>query len=104
MIQQHKNTRVTAGRTLIRRHVLAVRPEGAGDEAAVTAASVPPLSGGSGRHGSETAHAVTVAGSAEAGTVCRSRSRRTAGSPAPMVHILRHGRAGPAEVAASHSV
>jgi hypothetical protein len=68
------------------------------------AASVPPLSGGPGRHGSETAHAVTVAGSAEAGTVCRSRSRRTAGSPAPMVHILRHGRAGPAEVAASHSV
>ena len=54
---------MTADRTLIWRYVLALTPAGAGNEAAVTAASVPPLSGGPGKHGSETAHAFTVAGS-----------------------------------------
>ena len=54
---------MAAGGTLIRRYVLALTPAGAGIEAAVTAASVPPLSGGPGSHGSEAAHAFTVAGS-----------------------------------------
>ncbi len=53
-----------AGRTLIRRYVLALAPAGAGNEAAVTAASVPPLSGGPGSHGSAAAHALTIADSA----------------------------------------
>src|SRR2546423_5722028 len=60
MTRQHRNTRVTAGRTLIRRYVL-TRPQArAGDEAAVTAASVPPLGGGPGGHGSAAAHAFTL--------------------------------------------
>src|SRR6266700_2658256 len=63
MARQHRNTRVTAGRTLIRRYVLALPPAGAGNEAAVTAASVPPLSGGPGSHGSEATHALTIADS-----------------------------------------
>jgi len=63
MTRQHRNTRVTAGRTLIRRYVLALPPAGAGNEAAVTAASVPPLSGGPGSHGSEATHAFTIAAS-----------------------------------------
>jgi hypothetical protein len=58
------NTRVAAGGTLIRRYVLALPPTGAGIEAAVSAASVPPLSGGPGSHCSEAAaHALTVADS-----------------------------------------
>ena len=57
---------MTAGRTLIRRYVLALPSAGAGNEAAVTAASVPPLSGGPDIHGSEAAaHAFTVAGSGD---------------------------------------
>jgi hypothetical protein len=56
---------VAAGGTLIRRYALALTPAGAGIEAAVTAASVPPLSGGPGNHGSEAAHAFTIADSAE---------------------------------------
>ena len=40
---------------------LALAPTGAGIEAAVAAASVPPLSGGPGGHGSEAAHALTIA-------------------------------------------
>jgi hypothetical protein len=35
-------------------------PAGAGNEAAVTATSVPPLSGGPGSHDSEAAHALTI--------------------------------------------
>jgi hypothetical protein len=56
---------MTAGRTLIRRYVLALPTAGAGDEAAVTAAPVPPLSGDPGGHGgsSAAAHASTVADS-----------------------------------------
>src|SRR5947199_7276530 len=54
------DTRVAAGGTLIRRYALALSPAGAGIEAAVTAASVPPLSGGPGSHGSEAAHAFTI--------------------------------------------
>lgn len=42
--------RVAAGGTLIRRYALALTPAGAGIEAAVTAASVPPLSSGPGNH------------------------------------------------------
>ena len=54
---------MTADRTLIRRYVLALAPAGAGDEAAVTAALVPPLSGGPGSHGGAAAHAFTIADS-----------------------------------------
>ena len=50
--------RVAADETLIRR---ALAPTGAGIEAAVAAASVPPLSGGPGGHGSGAAHAFTIA-------------------------------------------
>jgi hypothetical protein len=57
------DTRVAAGGTLIRRYALALTPTGAGIEAAVTAASVPPLSGGPGSHGGEAAHVFTLAGS-----------------------------------------
>jgi hypothetical protein len=53
-----------AGRTLVRRYALALTPAGAGNEAAVTATAVPPLNGGPGTHGSEAAHAVTIAGNA----------------------------------------
>ena len=53
-------TRVAVGGTLIRRYALALTPAGAGIEAAVAAASVPPLSGGTGSHGSEAAHAFTI--------------------------------------------
>ena len=56
-------TRVAAGGTLIRRYLLALTPTGAGVEAALTAASVPPLSGGTGSHGSGAAHAFTIADS-----------------------------------------
>jgi hypothetical protein len=58
---QGMDTPVAAGRTPIRRYTQALPPEGAGIEAAVTAASVPPLSGGPGSHDSETAHAFTIA-------------------------------------------
>jgi hypothetical protein len=54
------DARVAAGGTLIRRYALALTPAGADIEAAVTAASAP-LSGGPGNHGSETAHAFTIA-------------------------------------------
>ena len=57
------DTRVAAGGTLIGRYALALPPTGAGIEAAVTAASVPPLSGGPGSHGSEATHVFTIAGS-----------------------------------------
>jgi hypothetical protein len=57
------DTRVAAGETLIRRYALALTPAGAGVEAAVTAASVPPLSGGPDIHGSAAAHAFTIADS-----------------------------------------
>jgi hypothetical protein len=57
------DTRVAAGGTLIRRYALALTPAGAGIEAAVTAASVPPLSGGPDIHGSGAAHAFTIADS-----------------------------------------
>ena len=46
-----------------RRYVLALTPAGAGNEAAVTAASAPPLSGGPGSHGGTAAHAFTIADS-----------------------------------------
>ena len=58
-----QQSRVTAGRTLIRRYVLALPPAGAGNEAAVTATSVPQLSGGPDSHGSAAAHALTIADS-----------------------------------------
>ena len=67
---------MAAGRTLIRRYVLALPRQGAGNEAAVTATSVPPLSGGPGSHGSA-AHALTIAASAD-------RSR-TPGRPSPLL-------------------
>ena len=56
------DTRVAADGTLIGRYALALAPAGAGIKAAVTAASVPPLSGGPGSHGSGAAHAFTIAG------------------------------------------
>ena len=52
---------VAAGGTLIRRYALALTPTGAGIEAAVTAASAPPLSGGPDNHDSEATHAFTIA-------------------------------------------
>jgi hypothetical protein len=55
------DTQVAAGGTLIRRYALALTPTGAGIEAAVTAAPVPPLGGGPGSHGSAAAHAFTIA-------------------------------------------
>jgi hypothetical protein len=57
------DTRVAAGGTPIRRYALALTPAGAGVEAAVTAASVPPLSGGPDIRGSAAAHAFTIADS-----------------------------------------
>src|SRR6266700_5003487 len=42
---------------------LGTAPAGAGNKAAVTAASVPPLSGGPGSHGSAATHAFTIADS-----------------------------------------
>jgi hypothetical protein len=55
---------VTAGRTLVRRHALALTPGWAGNEAAVTTTAIPPLSGGPGTHGSEATHAATIADNA----------------------------------------
>src|ERR1700733_725419 len=70
------DTRVAAGWTLIRRYVLALTPAGAGIEAAVTAASAPPLSGGPGGHGSRAAHALTIAESvAEPATAITAECR-----------------------------
>ena len=64
-------TRVAAGGTLIWRYALALALAGAGIEAAVAAASVPPLSGGPDIHGSEAAaHAFTVAGSGSGDLRC----------------------------------
>jgi hypothetical protein len=54
---------VAAGRTLIWRYAPALTPAGVGNEAAVTATAVPPLSGGPGEHGSEATHAPTIANS-----------------------------------------
>ena len=55
------DTRVAAGGTLIRRYALALTTAGAGIEAAVTAASGPPLSGGPDIHGSAAAaHGFTI--------------------------------------------
>src|SRR5215471_18281800 len=70
MTRQLRNTRVTADRTLIRRYVLALPPTGAGNagnEAAVTATSVPPLSGGPCSHGSAATHAFTITDSVGGG-------------------------------------
>jgi hypothetical protein len=68
MARQHRDTRVTAGRALIRRYVLALPPPGAGNEAGVPAASVPPLSGSPDVHGSAAAaHAFTLADSVGGG-------------------------------------
>ena len=50
-------------------------PARAGNEAAVTATSVPPLSGGPGSHGSEATHAFTIADSA-GGDLCHDSSDR----------------------------
>ena len=85
------DTRVAAGGTPIRRYALALTPAGAGIEAAVTAASVPPLSGGPGSHGSAAAHALTIADSVAepaASWIFRqdywdSLSRRTLPMPGP---------------------
>jgi hypothetical protein len=59
---------VAAGRTLIRRYALALTPAGVGNEAAVTATAVPPLSGGPGEHDSEATHALTIANSGGVGS------------------------------------
>lgn len=55
------DTRVAAGGTLIRRYALALTPARGRLEAALTAASIPPLSGGPSSHGSAAAHALIVA-------------------------------------------
>jgi hypothetical protein len=54
---------VAAGGTLIPAVRLALTPTGAGIEAAITAASAPPLSGGPDNHDSEATHAFTIADS-----------------------------------------
>src|SRR5437588_30486 len=69
MARQYGNTRVTAGRTLIRRYVLAPSQTGTGDEAAVRAASIPPLGGGPDIHGAA-AHALTITEPAGTGSCC----------------------------------
>jgi hypothetical protein len=51
-----RDIRVTADRTLIRRYVLALIRNGTANEAAVTATSVPPLSGGPDIHCSAAIH------------------------------------------------
>jgi hypothetical protein len=56
MTRQRGKARVTAGRALIRRYVLALTRQGTANEAAVTAASVPPLSGGTDIHCSAATH------------------------------------------------
>ncbi len=61
------NTRVTAGRTLVRRYALALTLGRAGHVAAVMTTAVPPLSGGPGTHGSEATHAATIADHASTG-------------------------------------
>ena len=66
MTRQCGDERVTAGWTLIRRYVLALPRYGADNEAAVTAASVPPLSGGPGGHGRAGTHVLTIAADAAA--------------------------------------
>jgi len=53
------------GRGRARQYILALPRQGAGNEAAVTAASIPPLSGGPDIHGSAAAHAITLADSAD---------------------------------------
>ncbi len=58
---------MAAGGTLIRRYALALTPVGAGNEAAVAATAVPPLSGGPGEHDSEATHALTIANSGGVG-------------------------------------
>src|ERR1700683_2803542 len=50
-------------------------PAGAGNEAVITATSVPPLSGSTGSHGSAAAHAFTIADSA-GGDLCRDSPDR----------------------------
>ncbi len=69
---------MAAGRTLIRRYVLALTPAGADSEAAVMATAIPPLSGGPGGHGSEATHAFTIADSV--GVIGNPRGRQW---PAP---------------------
>ena len=75
--------RVAAGGTLIRRYALALTPAGAGIEAAVTAASVPPLSGGPGSHGSAAAHAFTIADSVAEPAASPPSAGMRSSSPAP---------------------
>jgi GNAT superfamily N-acetyltransferase len=84
------DTRVAAGRTLIRRYALALAPAGAGIEAAVTAASVPPLSGGPSSHGSEAAHAPTIADSVAepAASPLRLRTPRSGASTTSLTRLL----------------
>src|SRR5579864_5043316 len=61
MTRQHRHTRVTARQDTDRAVRPGTAPARAGDEAAVTATSVPPLSGDPGSHGSEATHAFTIA-------------------------------------------
>ncbi len=84
------DTRVAAGGTLIRRYALAPAPTGAGIEAAVTAASAPPLSGGPGSHGSQAAHALTIADSVAepAASPLRLRTLRSGASTTSLTRLL----------------
>lgn len=66
---------MAAGRTLIRRYTLTLTPTGAGVEAAVTAAPVPPLGGGPCSHGSAAAHAFTIVVEVDL-SHCRARCPR----------------------------
>src|SRR5690242_5653470 len=63
MTRQHRNARVTARQDTDPAVRPGTAPAGAGNEAAVAATPVPPLSGGPRSHGSEAAHAFTIADS-----------------------------------------
>src|SRR5438034_10786967 len=63
MTRQHGNTRVPARQDTDPAVHPGTAPGRGRHEAAVTAASVPPLSGGPGSHGSEAAHDLTIADS-----------------------------------------
>jgi diamine N-acetyltransferase len=66
---------MATGRTLIRRYALALTPAGVGNEAAVMATAIPPLSGGPGEHDSEATHALTIANSGGVGSRPAQRNR-----------------------------
>lgn len=96
MARQHRIKGVTAGRTLIRRYVLALAPAGAAMRPRLQQPRVPPLSGGTGSHGA--AHAFTIADSRPARDGYPFYARLSAPEPAFVLFSgqngLRHWSAG----------